>query len=362
MFKILIIEDEKSLREEIAEILQFEGYEVLQAENGAVGLKKAIEGHPDLILCDVMMPEMDGHGVLKKLRENKSTQLIPFVLITAIAERDQMRAGMDMGADDYIVKPFKRAELLNAVKSRLKKSETVKAHAESSLNELRSQIMRSLPHELRTPLNGIIGFGQLLQAQADSYSYEEIAGFGDNIYKSGMRLYRLIQNHLLYAQLEMKKGQTPSKPDLFGANKICEKVAKEVAERHERSKDLRLQLEDCNTVIGMKEFKKIVEELTDNAFKFSQPGSEVFVVCGSENDTFFLAVSDNGIGIKSEHIKKIGAYMQFERKTQEQQGSGLGLVICQKIVALFDGTISLESKPGEGTLVRVFLPAKEVTD
>ena len=358
MTKILVIEDETSLREEIAEILSFEGYEVSQAENGVIGLTKATEGLPDLILCDVMMPEMDGYDVLTKLRQNPATQLIPCILITALAEREHMRTGMDMGADDYIVKPFKSAELLNAVKTRLKKSDTAKSHAETSLDELRTHIIRSLPHELRTPLNGIIGFGQILQTQPENYSYEEIAEFGDNIYKSGMRLYRLIQNYLLYAQLEIKKGKPIARPELPEAHRICEAMAIEVADRHNRRNELRLELEEGSAIIGMQEFKKIVEELTDNAFKFSEPGSEVFVICGSEEDAFFLAVSDNGRGMTAENIKNIGAYMQFNRQEYEQQGSGLGLVICQRIIELYEGKLIFESKPGEGTLARVVLQRK----
>lgn len=358
MTKVLIIEDENSLRQEIAEILSFEGYEVLQAEHGRIGLEKATAELPDLILCDVMMPEMDGYEVLTKLRLNPSTQLIPCILITALAEHEHLRAGMDFGADDYITKPFKSIELLNAVKARLKKSDAVKAHTTSTLEELRSQIIRSLPHELRTPLNGIIGFGQILQDQASSYSYEEITEFGSNIYKSGMRLYRLIQNYLLYIQLETKKFATDSYPELQDAHTVCQAMAEEVAERHERFSDLRLQLNASTAFIGRQELKKIVEELTDNAFKFSKAGNEVFVVCGSENNTFFLAISDAGRGMSSENIKKIGAYMQFDRQEYEQQGSGLGLAICQRIIELYDGSFLIESKSDEGTLVKVTLPGK----
>jgi two-component system, sensor histidine kinase and response regulator len=362
MTKVLIIEDENSLRQEIAEILSFEGYKVLQAEHGAIGLKKAIAELPDLILCDVMMPEMDGYEVLTRLRQNPAIQLTPFILITALAEREHMRTGMDMGADDYIIKPFKSVELLNAVKSRLTKSDTAKSHAETSLDELRTQIIRSLPHELRTPLNGIIGFGQLLQNHPENYSYEEIAEFGTNIYNSGMRLYRLIQNYLLYTQLEMKKGTTAPRLELHDAHKLCKTMAEEVAKRYERQNDLRLQIDEGSAFIGTQEFKKVVEELCDNAFKFSEPGSDVFVLCGTENDTFFLAVSDNGRGMTSENINKIGAYMQFNRQEYEQQGSGLGLVICQRIIELYDGKISFESKVGESTLVKVILPGKEKND
>ncbi len=359
MSLILLIEDETLLRREMAEILQFEGYKVIEAENGAIGLKMALENLPDLILCDVMMPEMDGFEVLDALRDNPSTKLIPFIMITALGEREYVRSGMDSGADDYIVKPFKRKELLNALTSRLKKSADIRAHTESSLDDLRSKLIRSLPHELRTPLSGIIGFGQQLHLHPTNYSHQEISEFGGHIYNSGMRLYRLIQNYLLFAQMEMQTGQRPGEHVLHHVETICKSMAEEVALRFDRKNDLQLELKGASAMIGMQEFKKIVEELTDNAFKFSEPGSKVYLVCGLENDMLYLAVSDNGRGMTKDNIDKIGAYMQFDRDKHEQQGSGLGLGICQRIVTLFKGKLSFESKPGEGTLVRVTLPGKQ---
>lgn len=127
MKKILLIEDNKAVRENITEILELDNYEVLAAPNGKVGVDLATKDLPDLIICDIMMPELDGYGVLHMLSKNTRTSAIPFIFLTAKAERADFRKGMEMGADDFITKPFDDIELLNAVQTRLRKSDLLKA-------------------------------------------------------------------------------------------------------------------------------------------------------------------------------------------------------------------------------------------
>src|SRR6476469_7264312 len=118
---ILVIEDNTDIRENTAEILDLAGYKTFTAENGKRGVELAIKEKPSVIVCDIMMPELDGYGVLHMLRKNPDTQHIPFIFLTAKAERTDFRKGMEMGADDYITKPFDEIELLNAIEARLKK-------------------------------------------------------------------------------------------------------------------------------------------------------------------------------------------------------------------------------------------------
>ncbi len=126
MKRILIIEDNQDVRENTAEILELAGYTVITAENGKIGVAMAQKELPDLIVCDIMMPVLDGYGVLHLLGKNADTSTIPFIFLTAKAERSDLRKGMEMGADDYITKPFDDIELLNAVESRLKKAESLR--------------------------------------------------------------------------------------------------------------------------------------------------------------------------------------------------------------------------------------------
>lgn len=126
MKKILLIEDNDDVRENTAEILELSNYEVIVAENGKVGVEKALQHSPDLIICDIMMPVLDGYGVLHAVHKNEAIRNTPFIFLTAKTERSDLRKGMELGADDYITKPFSGTELLNAVDSRLKKVDLLK--------------------------------------------------------------------------------------------------------------------------------------------------------------------------------------------------------------------------------------------
>src|SRR5450631_3673015 len=123
---ILVIDDNKDIRENTAEILDLAGYKTFMAENGKKGVEIALKEKPSLIVCDIMMPELDGYGVLHLIRKNPETEFTPFIFLTAKAERSDFRKGMEMGADDYLTKPFDDVELLNAIESRFKKNEILK--------------------------------------------------------------------------------------------------------------------------------------------------------------------------------------------------------------------------------------------
>lgn len=138
--KVLIIEDNNDIRENVVEILQLAGYEPLAADNGKTGVELAVSHNPDIILCDIMMPELDGYGVLYMLNKNPETAATPFIFLTAKAERVDLRKGMEMGADDYLTKPFDDIELLNAIETRLKKQELQKEFHSRSLDRLNTII------------------------------------------------------------------------------------------------------------------------------------------------------------------------------------------------------------------------------
>src|SRR4026209_642317 len=146
MKSILVIEDNKDIRENTAEILDLAGYKTFTAENGKKGVDIAIREKPDIIVCDIMMPELDGYGVLHLLRKNETTQSIPFIFLTAKTERSDFRKGMEMGADDYITKPFEDIELLNAIEIRLKKAEIMEnkyAPSQNGINQFIKDIKTS---------------------------------------------------------------------------------------------------------------------------------------------------------------------------------------------------------------------------
>lgn len=150
--KILVIEDEEFVRENIIELLDAEGLDVIAAENGRIGLDLAKQQQPDLILCDVMMPELDGYGVLTALRQSSFLARIPFIFLTAKASKTDFRQGMELGADDYLTKPFTRAELLGAIASRVKKQAAVKELYDTELQQAKKQLNYLLYHDSLTEL------------------------------------------------------------------------------------------------------------------------------------------------------------------------------------------------------------------
>jgi signal transduction histidine kinase len=182
-----------------------------------------------------------------------------------------------------------------------------------------------------------------------------------DIRTSGKRLYRLIQNFLLYAELELvatdsdrikslRSEQTPSAKTLITERSILQ--AKQV----NREADLHLELQDAKVQISTNRLDKLVEELVDNAFKFSAAGTPVTVTNVVSNNIFTLTIRDKGRGMTTEQISQVGAYRQFERKLYEQQGSGLGLMIAKRLSELHAGTLSIESVPDHQTTVLVTLP------
>jgi two-component system, sensor histidine kinase and response regulator len=362
MKKILVIDDEEWLREMMQLALRQKGFEVIEAENGAVGIEKARKEIPDLILCDVNMDKVDGYLTLSSLRSEPSTASIPFILMTGLADQAGMRHGMELGADDYLPKPFTIEALYAAVDARLKKFTVVRQEAEKKLADLRENLSMMLPHELRTPLNGILAYGEMLVADAETIPPNEIAEMGQVIYDSGRRLERLIENFLIFAQLELL-GSDPQKLHSLLRNQtpspvgVIEQHAREQAQAAHRPADLTLELTDTPLPMSEEYLTKIVGELVQNAFKFSSPNTPVRIALVNHSpDTVTLSVSDCGRGIANEQIQQIGAYMQFDRKMHEQQGLGLGLTICKRLTELHGGTLTIQSEQGVGTIITVKLP------
>ncbi|MDL5047253.1 response regulator [Oscillatoria amoena NRMC-F 0135] len=361
MQKILVIEDEFEIRENITELLHAQNFQVIAVENGIKGVTAAQTHIPDLIICDISMPELDGYRVLEALRHEPITASIPFIFLTAFVEKSNTRKGMELGADDYLTKPCTPGELLSAIAARLAKQATRDRQQSEKLEELRQSIILSLPHELRTPLNGILASSELLLMHFDQPEDADTREMIELINISGKRLYRLIQNFLLYAELELIAASPEQIKALQAHSTPCaealvtEKAVYQAQQVH-RQPDLELELEDAYLQISPTRLMKIVDELVDNAFKFSVPGTPVKVACQVSQGIFTLSVSDKGRGMKPEQLMQIGAHMQFDRKLYEQQGSGLGLAIAKRLAELHGGSLSIESVPAEQTTVTVKLP------
>lgn len=361
MKRILVIDDEEWLREMVHMALTQRGFEVIEANNGAAGVEVARKQLPDLVLCDVNMDKMDGYATLSALRNESATATIPFILMTGLADNAGMRHGMELGANDYLPKPFTLDGLYGAVEARLKIADKVQEQAKEALKDLRDNLSMMLPHELRTPLNGILAYGDLLAMDPASLTPEEIADMGQTIAQSGRALQRLIETFLAYSQLEIiradpqKIASLRSKPTP-AADQLVEREARRIADEAKRPADLQLQLSPVSAPISEEYFAKLVGELTHNGFKFSKAGTPVVVSLSAGADATVLSVADQGRGMSADQITKLGAFMQFDRKTHEQQGLGLGLTIARRLAEIHGGVLTMESELGVGTTARVKFP------
>src|SRR5437879_6223817 len=305
MKKILVIDDEEWLREMVQLALSQRGYDVIEVGNGALGVEVARKDLPDLILCDVNMEKMDGYRTLSSLRNETTTASIPFILMTGLADNAGMRHGMELGADDYLPKPFTIDGLYAAVEARLKKVQTVRQEAEKKLADLQDNISLMLPHELRTPLNGILAYGEILAMEAGALPPSEVAEMGQAIHDSGKRLERLIENFLIYAQLELL-GSDPQKLSALRKEqtqfpaKLIEQHAQTQARLANRPQDLVLELTAKPVPMSEEYLAKIVDELVQNAFKFSPAGTPVRVRLEDLPNAMLLSVADQGRGFSSE--------------------------------------------------------------
>ncbi|MGD1910112.1 MAG: response regulator [Rivularia sp. (in: cyanobacteria)] len=360
--KILIVEDDINVRENILDLLDAENFHAVAAQNGCIGLELANKEIPDLIICDVMMPELDGYGVLNALRRNPVTATIPFVFLTAKSDRLDFREGMRLGADDYLTKPFTKDELLETIKCRLEKQFIINQNSQHELRELRRSIAFSLPHEIRTPLSGILGFSQLLMKKHETIEKQEIYHMAENIKKSANRLFDFTQKFLLYAQLE--SIATDSEKIKFIQSDISYFIVdsftlliKERATNLRRETDVKISFDSqCKVKIATNRLYSIIEELIDNCLKFSEPNTSIFVSSFVKNNYLILSFTNYGRGMSASEIHNVGAYKQFNRHIYEQQGSGLGLIIVKRLAQLHKGSLEIQSTPGDKTIVQVKLP------
>ncbi|MFA7626257.1 MAG: response regulator [Candidatus Kapaibacterium sp.] len=366
MKKILVIDDAEYILESTSTLLEFEGYTVATASNGAEGVEKAINGKPDIILCDISMPEMDGYQVLDKIKSEIKTKTIPFIFLTAFTDKSNLRAGMERGADDYLFKPFTRDELTAAIEAQFKKSTVMEEKFRQKVDEISRNITQSLPHEFRTVLNQIIGSAKFINTNYNRIEQEDLKELSDDIVESAQRLTKITENYLIYARIEAYNSNPEKRNQLRlliteEPDAIVSDIAKTIAAKFNRESDLVLQSNNngVRIEISSESYYKILAELIDNAFRFSSAGSSVIVETSFDDIYQYVGIKDSGRGMSTEQISAVGAYVQFDRKFYEQQGVGLGLSIAKKLVELHDGLFDLNSKIGKGTSIRLgFISAK----
>jgi len=357
MKNILLIENDEDSISLISSILLQEEYSLEIAANILKGYQLTLKKLPDLIICNRDIYDNDKSDVFNRLRDETYVSTIPFIFVVD-NKISRKKSGISTGFDFFIKKPFTKTELKKIIEVSIAKYDSMQKRSEHKLNELRGSISFSLPHEFFTPLNGILGFSEILAKEFDKLSKTEIMEMLRYIHKDAKRLKILTENFLTIAQLELigndkVKLEEIRKTYFINPTEIIDIIAHQISKDYSREEDLILEIEDTFMRISEGYIKKVLSEIIDNAFKFSEKGTPVIISIMKNETSVMISISDNGMGLTPEQISSIGAYMQFNRKLYDQQGSGLGLTIAKKITELHGGDFIIESTLQEGTKVNL---------
>ena len=343
MGKILVAEDEKEIRTGIKYLLTEEGFDVAEAEDGQKAMEILNKHEVDLIISDIMMPNMNGYDLLNEIQKDELLASIPFLFLTAKTSYDDFRKGMNLGVDDYITKPFKAYELLQAINVRLKKKQEI----ESKFEKLKTGITKYVPHELRTPLVSIIGFSDLILNEYRD-STNEITEMVERINIAGNRLLRTIEKFLIVAELKASPNFEKDNPLQnssyeYSIARIFEDVRQRLLKIYTRKIQFEDKIIEKQIKIPANYFQILVTELLDNAIKFSAPYETVKINTKLTNEFYSIEICNTGKEFTSYQIKKIEEFVQFERDEFQQNGNGLGLTIVKSILNLVGGTLDITS-------------------
>jgi DNA-binding response OmpR family regulator len=361
MYKVLVIEDELAVRANIIKILSFEKYNVIEAENGEIGLRLAVEKFPDLILCDVMMPQVDGYEVRDRLFQNSDTATIPFIFLTAKTDRADVRHAMELGADDYLTKPFTRDELLGAVSAQLAKKAAENALIQERIDKLLNSITESVPDSLLIPMNQIQSSLLEICQNFDTLDRSRILTMIQDTYSLSIQFKRLLHNFLFYALLE-NTSKDQKALNLLGyyrtnnTKPLITMLANSIATHYERTNDLELHLVNSEVPILAANLSKITEELIDNAFKFSPASTPILVESTIRDDNFNLCIGNIIQELTTETIESFNRDIPFDKMLQVSGKLGMGVGLAKRLTKLYGGELSFTHEDNQKLTVCVSLP------
>jgi signal transduction histidine kinase len=346
-YRILWADDNADMRDYVTRLLAT-SYDVHAAPDGEAALLSAFEQPPDLVLSDVMMPRLDGFGLLRALRAHERTKTVPVILLSARAGEEAAVEGLHAGADDYLVKPFSARELLARVRTHLELADLRRTWAQQleQANRELEAFSYSVSHDLRAPLRAIDGFSKALLTQQGDRLDEQGKAHLNRVRAAAARMASLIDAMLDLARVSRShvRRETVS---------IGEIAASVIDELQRRSPERRVKIEieaGLSARADARLLRAMLENLLGNAWKFSAGREEAQIRVGRLDRagaaTFFVA--DNGAGFDMNYADKL--FQPFSRLHAQRdfEGTGIGLATVQRIIARHGGVISAESKLGEG--------------
>lgn len=361
-YTVLIVDDVPTNVMLVQAILKKEGYTLLTCDSGAKALQIAKERHPHLILLDIMMPEMDGYEVLQHLKNNPDTNNIPVIIMSALSDMQSIVKGYQLGATEYVTKPFQREELVKRVAHRyeLFSIKRIKKELESTI-ESRDTLYSVIAHDLRSPLGSLKMMNNAILMMVDKEKIgEEVHEMLQMMNKTSEETFLLLDNLLKWAKNRLSKMSIHKQPTDIHA--ILESTV-EMYIPMAAQKNIEIKLVGVDTPLMGKldidMLKTIVRNIVSNALKFTFEGGVITVACKTEGDFVIISIKDTGRGIKKEDQSKVlcpGAHFTTYG-TNNERGSGLGLMLCQDFVNQHEGKLWFESEEGVGTTFHFSLKA-----
>ncbi|WP_073401552.1 ATP-binding response regulator [Bacteroides luti] len=363
-YKILVVDDVLSNVLLLKVLLTNEKYNVVTAMNGTQALKMVESELPDLILLDVMMPDISGFEVARQLKDNPAFAQIPIIFLTALNSTADIVKGFQMGANDFISKPFNKEELIIRVKHQISliAAKRIIFNQNEELKRTikgRDKLYSVIAHDLRSPMASIKMVLNMLMINLPGEKIgEEMHELLNMANQTTEELFSLLDNLLKWTKSQIGRlNVVPQDIDIVGVSAGVIEIFSMVAELKQIKINLQApdQLE-VRADIDM--IKTVIRNLISNALKFSNPGSEVHVVVEEKEEQVIVNVVDHGRGIKKEDQSKLlnvdTHYSTFGTKNEE--GSGLGLLLCQDFVRKNGGELWFNSEEGEGSVFSFYLP------
>ncbi len=359
---ILLVDDEQANLELFSTILQDEGYRILAAEGVMDALNLLLENKPDLIISDIYMPEVGGFEFYEKVQKIPELRSVPFIFLSALADRAHVREGKELGADDYLTKPIDVDELITTVRGKLKRAASLRSAMENEFNSLKEQILSTLSHELNTPLTYIIGFSEIISSGASQISTNELKEFANLIRHGGGRLKNLVDDFLETIQID--SGQTQKyyesgkhEFDLAETLRALKEEYSPLAD--EKNIGFKVNADgDLRVVASESLMRDLLGRLLSNAIKFTAKGS-VTLNASRDGDYVELDIIDTGAGFPEQELPRMfQKFYQFNKDKQQQQGAGLGLYIAKNLAEINHCRLTISSIEGTGTKASLNIPAR----
>ena len=357
---VLIVDDVPQNVQIAQTILGMDGYRIETSEGGAQALQSAREKSIDLILLDIMMPEIDGFTVAEELQADEKTADIPIIFLTARNDTDSITRGFKIGAVDYITKPFRGEELRMRVKTHLKLRHTQQRLRES--NASKDKFFSIIAHDLRSPFTALVGMSQYLAKGIDHIDPETAKEFLEGMHKSSKNAFNLLENLLEWSRIQT--GRLPMNPQMVDVGEILEDNLS-LLQVNIESKDISIEnhLNESEEVWADENaVHTVLRNLLSNAIKFTPKGGTISIYSQGLKDKVAITVKDTGVGMDQEPLDKLFRidHRNTTRGTDKEKGSGLGLILCKEFVERNHGSLSVESKKGAGSMFSFILPSGPV--